>query len=223
MDIQYLGHSCFKLKGKRSSVVIDPYSKNVGWSLPKVSADLVLVTHDHDDHNNTRAITGTARRRSPFIISEPGEYEVEGVSVFGYETYHDNSGGDERGKNIVYRIQIDDINLVHLGDLGHELDKKIINDFGNVDVVMIPMGGVYTIDASVGFKLASEIDASIIIPMHYRTSNHNPDVFGQMATLNDILREYGGQVKEVDDKLVVSKLSLSSDVTEVVVYKDWLS
>ncbi len=222
MEIQYLGHSCFKLKGKKATVVIDPYHKeSVGFELPKVKAEIVLSSHDHDDHNNIVAIKGTAKREEPFVIREPGEYEVEGVSIFGYQTYHDKSEGKERGENVVFRLQIDGVNIVHLGDLGHMLTKKMIESFGNVDVLMMPVGGVYTLNAEEAWKLANEIGAEIIIPMHYRTEKHNPQIFGQLATLDEFLKVYGGEVKRVEGKLSISPLNLSGEGREVVVFEAW--
>ncbi len=220
MDIQYLGHSCFKLKGKKASVVIDPYHKeSVGFGLPKLSADIVLSSHDHEDHNNVAAVKGTARRKEPFVIKEPGEYEIEGVSIFGYQTYHDEVEGEERGENVVFRVQLDGVNLVHLGDLGQMLTKKMIGEFGNVDVMMVPVGGVYTIDAERAWKLANEIGAEIIIPMHYRTEKHNQEIFGKMAGLDEFLKVYGGEVRRVEEKLTVSPLSLTGEGREVVVFE----
>ena len=218
MDIQYLGHSCFKLRGKKASVVIDPYHKeSVGFELPKLSADIVLSSHNHEDHNNVEAVGGTSRRKEPFIIREPGEYEVEGVSIFAYRTYHDKTEGSERGDNLVFRIQLDEVNLLHVGDLGHLLDKKLIGQFGNIDVLMVPVGGVYTLNSEEAWKLANDIGAEIILPMHYRTEKHKQDEFGQLASLEDFLKVYGGEVRRVEGKLSLSPLSLTGEGREVVV------
>ena len=220
MDIQYLGHACFKLRGKKASVVIDPYHKeSVGFGLPSLSADIVLSSHNHEDHNNVEAVKGTARRKEPFVIREPGEYEIEGVSIFGYQTYHDQAKGEERGENVVFRIQLDGVSLVHVGDLGHLLDKKMMEQFGNVDVVMVPGGGVYTIGPEEAWKLATDIGAEVIIPMHYRTEQHRQDVFGKLASLDEFIKVYGGEVKRVEGKLSLSKLNLTGEGREVVVFE----
>ncbi len=217
-----MGHSCFRLKGKKASLVIDPYKKeSVGFELPKLSADIVLSSHNHDDHNNVEAVKGTSRREKPFIIRDPGEYEVEGISIFGYQTFHDNQQGAERGENIVFRIQMDGVNLVHLGDLGQMLTKKLIGEFGNVDVLMAPVGGVYTLNAEEAWRLANEIGAEIIIPMHYLTEKHNQEIFGKMSGVEEFLKVYGGEVRRVEDKLTVLPLSLTGENREVVVFEKW--
>ena len=121
MEITYIGHSCFKIKGKTLTVVIDPYDPKIGYKLPKLSADVVLVTHDHFDHNNSAAVSD-----SRLVIDTPGEYEVGGVFIYGRGVYHDDKQGAERGKNTMYLISIDGIDILHVGDLGHELSKEDI-------------------------------------------------------------------------------------------------
>lgn len=219
MDIQYLGHSCFKLRGKSGTLITDPYDKSTGLELPSLSADIVTVSHDHHDHNNYSVVTGTARRKGPFVITEAGEYEIEGVSVFGYQSYHDNSKGEERGENNVYIIQIDGVRVAHLGDLGHLLSDSLISEIDGVDVLMIPVGGVYTIGVKDAIKTIESISPSIVIPMHYKTNKHNSETFSELFTLEDFLKEYEGEVRKVEDKLSVSKLSLTEDSTEMVVFE----
>lgn len=215
MEITYLGHSCFRLKGNSGTVITDPYDSYVGFSLPSASADLITISHDHKDHNNFKAINGTARREQPFIVDHPGEYEVGGVSVFGVKTDHDAHGGVERGSNIVFTVLIDDLRVCHLGDLGHELTQDQLTEIGQVDVLLLPVGGNYTIDPSQALKIAQALEPSYIVPMHYKTPKHNQDVFGDMASLEDFLKEYGSEPTP-EAKLVVSKDRLPEE-TEMVV------
>lgn len=220
MDISYLGHASFRIKSKTGTVVTDPFDSTVGFSFPSTSADIVTVSHFHSDHNNTKAISGTTRRVNPFVIDEPGEYEIEGVSVFGYKTFHDDKSGAERGENIVYVIQSEGIRVVHLGDLGHKLSEKMVETLDGVDVLMIPVGGVYTMDAKLALETIETISPSIAIPMHYRTSSHKAETFGEMTEIGEFVSLYGADVREVDgDKLTVNRISLSEDTTEVVVFK----
>lgn len=216
MDITYLGHSCFKLRGKSASVVTDPYDTTVGLSLPRVSADLVTVSHAHGDHSEADKISGTARRKDPYVIQAPGEYEVEDVSVFGWSSFHDNVKGEERGRNVIYVIHIDDIRVCHLGDLGHELEDSLVDDLGKVDVLMVPVGGVYTIDASTATKVVGQLQPGIVIPMHFRTKQHDQKLFGQLQTVDEFL-----QAMESDKIEPVNKLSLNPgdipEETEIVV------
>lgn len=217
MEITYLGHSCFKLAGKSGTVVTDPFGEHVGLSLPKVSADLVTMSHQHPDHNAFEKIQGTARREKPFIITELGEYEVGGISVFGTLTYHDASQGVERGPNFVFTILIDGITVCHLGDLGHELTVDQVSNIGSVDVVLCPVGGVYTINPEQAVKVISQLEPSIVIPMHYRTPAHDTKLFGEVAPVSDFLKEYGSNPEPVP-KLSLDKLKLPEE-TELVVLK----
>lgn len=215
MEITYLGHSCFKLKGKDGTVVLDPYDPSVGFMMSNVSGDVVTVSHDHPDHNAFAKVKGTARREKPFIVTQPGEYEVGGISVFGSPTYHDDNGGVERGRNIVFTIFMDQLRICHLGDLGHELSDKQKSDIGSIDVLLIPVGGHFTIDAEAAVKLINELNPSYVIPMHYNTDEHNQDIFADVKPLQVFLNEYG------ITKNPVKSLNVESDKlpeeTEVVV------
>lgn len=215
MTLTYHGHSCFKLKGKRGTVVTDPYEDYVGFSLPSLSADIVTVSHQHPDHNASAKVAGTARRSKPFIIDAAGEYEIGGISVFGVPAYHDDSQGAERGKSNIYTILVDDVRVCHLGDLGHALSEETIESIGEIDVLLVPVGGVFTIDPAQAVKTIRSLEPSIVVPMHYKTTMHKEDLFGEMKTVQDFLKEYGVEVQPID-KLEVDELTLPEE-TEVVV------
>lgn len=191
MIITYHGHSSFKLKGKRGTVVTDPYSEYVGMTLPRLSADIVTISHDHPDHNAFQQIASSSRRERPFIIDTPGEYEVGRISVFGVQTYHDSSKGAERGTNTVFTIFMDALRVCHLGDLGHELSSEEVEKIGTVDILLCPVGGVFTMDPELAVKTIRTLEPGIVIPMHFRTESHNLDVFSGLSTLQDFTREYG--------------------------------
>lgn len=214
MIITYLGHSSFKIKGKAGVVVTDPFSQSaVGMTFPAVSADVITVSHQHDDHNATDLVKGTVRRTKPFIVSQPGDYEVGGISIFGVPTYHDDSQGVERGSNIVFTILMDDLRVCHLGDLGHQLSTEQIESIGSVDILLCPVGGVYTIDSLTAVKLIRQIEPSIVIPMHYKTANHEPNIFGELKTLADFLSEYGSEVTpQVKIEVTASRLPEETEV-----------
>jgi len=218
MEITYLGHSAFKIKTKSGSLVTDPFGKKVGFSMPSVSADLVTISHrGHGDHEEVKAVSGTARRKEPFVIDQPGEYEIEGISVFGYQTYHDNVEGKERGTNTIYVIQAEDLRILHLGDLGHELSSKLIDELDGVDVLMVPVGGIYTIGAKEASELATKIDPTYIMPMHYRTSEHDQETFGKMDEVAKFVEVMGLATREVTT-LSLTKASLPVDATEVITF-----
>ncbi len=164
MDIVYLGHSSFRIISKKVALVTDPFDpKMVGLKYPKVKADIVTISHDHNDHNYIDGVDGVKK-----IISGPGEYEIEGISVIGIPSFHDNEQGKKRGQNVIYLIEAEDLRLCHLGDLGHTLSKDLIDAIGEVDVLMIPVGGEYTIGAKEAEAVVRDIDPKIIIPMHYK-------------------------------------------------------
>lgn len=196
MQITYLGHSSFKLKGRVGTVITDPFlPAAVGLSYPSVSADLVTVSHQHDDHNAFAQIKGTTRRPKPFLVSEPGEYEVGGISVFGFESYHDQTQGAERGSNTIFLILIDDIRVCHLGDLGHQPSTELIEAIGSVDLLLCPVGGVYTLDPSEAVKTIRLIEPALVIPMHYRTPQHRPEIFADLKTATEFLQSYGTEAQ----------------------------
>ena len=215
MEITYLGHSSFKLKGKVGTVITDPFEKSVGFSLPAATADVVTVSHGHPDHNNSGAVKAGASREKPFIIEAAGEYEVSGISIFGYQSFHDDKQGRERGSNIVYSIVVDGVSIVHLGDLGHSLTESFIEKLGNVDVLLCPVGGHYTINSKVAVDLIQEIEPSYVVPMHYKTDAHDEKMFGMLETLKDFEKAFGVTVDPVKS-LTVTAGSMPEQTTLVV-------
>ncbi len=166
MEIQYLGHSCFKIIGKKMSVITDPFDvKTTGYKPIKQSADVVTVSHDHYDHNHTQSISG-----DPMIFDTPGEYEIKGAEFRGIKASHGEFDGKDLGPNIIFVMEIDGIKICHLGDLGTELSSEQVEQLGNVDILLIPVGGTWTIDAKKAAKIASGIEPRIMIPIHYKTN-----------------------------------------------------
>lgn len=203
MDITYLGHSSFRIKGKSTVVVTDPYaSDHVGLKFPKhVVADIVTTSHNHPDHAEISQIEGT-----PYVVHGPGEYDIKGVGVIGFSTFHDEEKGAKRGKNTVFRIEIDGVNIVHLGDLGHPLTAQQVDDLDGVDILMVPVGGVYTITSTQAIAIINEIEPSIVIPMHYGRPELEAKSFGELTTVQAFLKELGKE-----DVVPQAKLSISRD------------
>ncbi len=212
MDIFFLGHSSFKMKGKSATVITDPFDPQmVGLKFPKNEADIVTVSHNHEDHNRTDLVIGTK-----MVITGAGEYEIMGVSIVGIEVDHDATGGTERGKNVIYVFEIDDVRIAHLGDLGHKPSDKVIEQMGDIDVLMIPVGGVYTIGPRDAVDIAKEFESPFIIPMHYKTAGINVEVFGKLSAVDDFLKESGYEVERLD-KLVIKKDLINYEQRKVVV------
>lgn len=215
MEIQYLGHSCFRIKGKKAILLTDPYENYIGFKMPKVSADIVTVSHDHRDHDNVAAVSKTAKRE-PFVIWGTGEYEVSGVFVFGVPSFHDAENGAKRGQNTIYVINLDGMRLVHLGDLGHKLTDEQLEKVNGADILFIPVGGNFTIGPRVAVEVIGQIQPKIVIPMHYRTADLDPKL-GLKKTVDDFLKEIGVEVKPIR-RLTISRDKLPEE-REVVVLK----
>jgi L-ascorbate metabolism protein UlaG (beta-lactamase superfamily) len=213
MDITWMGQSCFKIKGKSSSVIIDPFDPTkMGLKLPKdLSAELLLITHGHEDHNNIAAVSG-----DPVVIEGPGEYEVAGISVKGIHSYHDKQEGAERGVNTIYSITVDGVNILHLGDLGHPLTEEQSGEIDtSTDILMIPVGGNYTIDAEEAAKVVAALEPKVIIPMHYKLPESSADI----APVDGFLKEMGAENIEPVAKLSITKDKLPEETQVVLISK----
>ncbi len=198
MTITWFGHSCFRLETKNSSILIDPFDKEIGLKPPKIKDDIVLVSHDHFDHNNLGGMNPGA-----FVINTPGEYEKQGVYVRGIMSYHDKEEGKERGYNTIYVIRDEDMTVCHLGDLGQaKLTDAQVEDIGDIDILMIPVGGKYTIDYKEAVEVIGQIEPKIVIPMHYKLKDLNLDVDGP----DKFLKEVGLTPEKVDKFKIAKKL-----------------
>ncbi len=213
MIITWIGHSCFKIQDKVGpdgiTLTTDPFDKSVGLKVPNFESDIVTVSHDHYDHNNVKSLRG-----NPFVIDSAGEYDVKGVMIEGIESFHDEKEGAERGKNIIYRIEMDSIVIAHLGDLGHILNDKQLERLAGVDILMIPVGGKYTIDAKKAVSVVSQIEPRIIIPMHYKIKGSKIDI----DSVDKFIKELGLKPTE-EEKLKISKRDLPQEDMELVVLK----
>ena len=199
MEITWLGHSCFKLKGKQATVITDPFSPSTGYTLGKLTADIVTVSHPHPGHSYIQGVAD-----DPRILKSPGEYEAAGVLTVGVHTYHDNEKGTQRGKNTAFVIDVDDVMICHLGDLGHVLTAEQVAEMEGVDVLLIPVGGVSTIDAVQAAQVVRQLEPKIVIPMHYMTDAIKRD----FETAERFLKEMGVKEAIPQPKLAVNKNSL---------------
>lgn len=213
MDITPLGHSSFKLRGKAAAVITDPYDSDmVGLKFPKhTTADIVTVSHNHQDHDFLSALEGT-----PKVVRGPGEYEIAGVGIVGIGVYHDNEKGASRGKNTIYRIEIDGVIVVHLGDLGHTLSSTEVESLDGVNVLLVPVGGFYTIDAEAAAALVHEIEPHIVVPMHYNRPGLSQKSFGNLSLVSAFLKEMGKEDLSPQPKLSVTKDKLPEELQVVV-------
>lgn len=210
MEITWLGHSCFQLRGKHVTLITDPFSPQPDYSLGKISAPIVTISHNHAGHNYVEGVGG-----DPRIIRGPGEYEISDVLITGVASYHDNKRGLERGRNTIYVIHIDDLVICHLGDLGHVLQEAQLEEVADADVLLIPIGGQNTINASEAAEVISQVEPRLVIPMHYPPAvvdgnRDSPD------PLDKFCREMGIESITPQPKLSVTRTSLPPEMQVII-------
>ena len=199
MDITWSGHSCFRIKGSNAVVITDPYSPDLGYSLGKPVARIVTVSHQHSGHAYVQGVGG-----EPRVISGPGEYEISGVLIIGIATFHDSERGKTRGKNTVYLMEVDEISVCHLGDLGHVLTAEQVEEIDNVDVLLLPVGGSSTINAPMAAEVVRQLEPKAVIPMHYQT----PLLNRELEPVDRFLKEVGAGQVQSQPKLSFTRSNL---------------
>jgi L-ascorbate metabolism protein UlaG (beta-lactamase superfamily) len=199
MEISWLGHSCFRIKGKQVTVITDPYSPDLGYSLGKPSAQIVTVSHQHPGHSYVQGVGG-----NPRPVTGPGEYEISDVLIIGLATFHDAERGSQRGKNTVYLMEIDELAVCHLGDLGHMLTAEQMEDLENVDILLLPVGGQSTINASVAAEVMRQLEPKVVIPMHYKTEA----LARELDPVERFLKEIGVEQVASQPKLSFNRTNL---------------
>ena len=204
--VRWHGHSCFEVASDEVTVVTDPHDgKSIGIRPPKVRADVVLVSHDHFDHAAVRVVE---RPGSSRILVDPTTDAMNGLKVRGVVTYHDTSEGESRGGNIAFVFELEGVTFCHLGDLGHLLTPAQVERIGPVDVLFVPVGGVFTIDAKGAWEVVGLLRPDIVVPMHYR-------VGGLSLSINDITPFLEGAdpdcVIKVGNEIEFSKADLEDE------------
>ena len=207
MDITWLGHSCFRIKGKEVTVITDPCHPSLGYSLSRLQANIVTLSHFHPGHSYTEAITSEFR-----AIKGPGEYELGGIFITGIATWHDAVKGEKLGKNTVYLLEMDGMALCHLGDLGHLPSPELIEDMDDIDVLFLPVGGVSTIGSSTAAEIVRRLTPKVVIPMHYKTAALKTE----LEPVDKFLKEMGVKEKVSQPKLSVNRSNLPTS-TQIVV------
>ncbi|MCL4392810.1 MBL fold metallo-hydrolase [Patescibacteria group bacterium] len=212
VSISYLKHAFFALSKKGFSIFIDPYQKLGKLTPPELkNPNILLITHEHQDHNN-REYAG----KDTYVIDHPGEYDISDVSIKGINTYHDTNKGNDRGFNTVFSIDFEDINFMHLGDLGDILSHEQIDELGIVNVLFIPVGGYFTIDAKTAKNIIKDINPHIVIPMHYKID----EIDYPLSPLSEFLDIYDGIVEKVDTLTLKSSDFGEDFETKVIIFND---
>src|SRR3989338_11109305 len=214
MVITYYGLSCFKIQSGDTVLAIDPFSKESGLTSPRFEAHAVLVTHDHENHNNIDALS--SKDDKIFKITGPGEYEFKGIIVRGIESFHDNKNGKQKGKNTIYIIELEGMRLAHLGDYGEEaLRSEVQEALGTPDIMFLPVGGGDTIDGEAAAKLVNEIEPRVIIPMHYKISGLKAKPDGIEVFMKEM-----GEKAEPEEKFTIKKSGLpAAEEAKIVILK----
>ena len=164
LQIRWHGHACWEITND-ITIVTDPHDgKSIGIPAPNVNGDIILVSHNHYDHNSVKSVD----KEDSKVIKDPRKRNVLGIDIKGFESYHDEAKGAKRGDNIIFRFNLDDLVFCHLGDLGHEINDELVDRIGDVDVLFIPIGGTFTVDDKSAWNIIKKINPKIIIPMHYK-------------------------------------------------------
>ncbi|MGN0808184.1 MAG: MBL fold metallo-hydrolase [Candidatus Coproplasma sp.] len=212
MKIKYLGHSCFLLQESTgTTVVCDPYDKSIGYEMPCVSADAVTVSHHHYDHDAVANVKG-----NPVVLDKEQGYELEGVVINAIKSFHDNSQGEKRGENVIFKFRMDGLDVCHLGDLGEDCTPELIEAILPVNVLLIPVGGTYTIDGVTAKEYVDRIMPDIVIPMHYRTKGCNLDI----DKVDDFISEFDDsnvEIEEAEGEIELSREDIDGERTKVIV------
>lgn len=212
MEISWLGHSCFQLKGKSVTLITDPFSPQAGSPardvsrLGKVSASIVTISHDHPGHNYAMGVGG-----NPRVVRGPGEYEISDVLITGVASYHDNERGKELGRNTIYVIHMDDLVICHLGDLGHTLQEEQLEEVADADVLLIPISGQHTLNPTQAAEVISQVEPRIVVPMHYTAPEGDAP-----NALDKFCREMGVEVAHNQPKLNIARTTLPAE-TQVII------
>jgi L-ascorbate metabolism protein UlaG (beta-lactamase superfamily) len=212
MDITWYGLSCFRLREGGYTVICDPYDRTVGLTLPKLRADLVTISHERSGHNAADRIQGEAK-----VLRGPGEYEVKNIFITGATTYHRKGTDATNERNVIFFFDFGDISVGHLGDLGELPTQSEIEDLniGNVDVLLVPVGGGETLDPTRAVEVIGLFEPKIVIPMHYRHAGLNEALANTLEPVEKFLKEFGATAPEPQEMFKASRSSLPEE-TQVV-------
>lgn len=220
MHIIWHGQSCFQIivsraKGEQISIAIDPFDPSIGLRVPSLTADILLITHEHSDHNNRGAVKG-----DPFLIAGPGEYEIKEVFIQGIPAFHDSSQGKERGRVTIYTIEAEGMRLCHLSDLGQkELTPEQLQKIGDVDILMVPVGGRFTISAKEAQRVISQVDPRVVIPMHYQIPKLKLSSGAKLDGADKFLKLMGQKQVPAQPKLLIKRKDLPQEGRKIIVLK----
>ena len=206
-EFRWLGHNCFRIRAREATILTDPVGRVTGYAMPKQTADIVTVSHDHLGHANLDAV-----RPEYQLVNGPGEYELHEVFITGIRTYHDDQKGKLRGYNTVYLIEVEGMVICHLGDLGHALSEEQAEAMAGCDVLLVPAGGGMVIDQARAVEVIGQLEPKIVIPMQYATAIGDTGLAG----LDAFAKQLGVEVPAAEGKLVIRQSDLGEAMRLVV-------
>lgn len=212
MKLEWLGHSCFKfITSTGTTVITDPYDSYIGKAMPQTNADIVTVSHSHDDHSAVHLIGGT-----PTVLNTEGTVNLKDIHIYSIMSYHDNQKGEARGQNLVFNFFIDNINICHLGDIGEERYSRLDEIITPTNVLLIPIGGKYTINAIQAKNYVDILQPNIILPMHYATK----DVILDISSANGFLDLFSDEdiININGNSINIEKDDFNTQKTKVIVF-----
>ncbi len=206
-EIKWLGHGCFRVRAREATIVLDPVGKSTGYSLPKQKADIVTISHQHPGHTALGQI-----QEGYFLIDGPGEYEVSEVFITGVRTFHDNQQGAVQGFNTAYILELEDMRICHLGDLGHPLTEGQLEGIQAIDILLIPVGGGNALNAQGAQEVIAQLDPRVVIPMHFRTASGDTG----LETAEQFCKMMGLEQVAPQEKFTVKRSDLPETTTVIV-------
>ena len=203
LQIRWHGHACFEITNDLT-LVTDPHDgKSIGIPAPNVQGDIILVSHDHYDHNSVKSVEKEGSR----VVMDGRKRTISNIEIYGVDSFHDEEKGAKRGTNIMYKFKVDGIKFCHLGDLGHEIDDDTTEKIGDVDILFVPIGGTFTVDDTSAWKVINKIKPKIIVPMHYKIGGLSLPIAG----LDPFLAQSKQKVMHVGNEIDIEKEDLPSE------------
>jgi len=210
MKLKWFGQSCFLLTSQAGTrVLMDPFGKGLGYRVPELQADIVSTSHHHFDHNNIAAVNGNF-----YHIDTHGSYTDKDIAITGTLTCHDNVQGAKRGSNVIFTFSVDGLRVCHCGDLGHVLTPEQLQAIGKVDVLLLPVGGTFVLNAAEALEVRGQLQPAITIPMHYRTRAMG--LFGLLFARVDKFLALAGEPARLLGELSVDQPSLAQQAGIIV-------
>ena len=203
LQIRWHGHACFEITNK-TTLVTDPHDgKSIGIPAPSVTGDIILVSHDHYDHNSVKSV----EKENSRVVTDERSRNISDIEIRGVESFHDEEQGAKRGRNIMYKFTIDGVRFCHLGDLGHDLDDETVQKIGEVDILFVPIGGTFTVDDKQAWNVINKIKPKIIVPMHYKIGGLSLPIAG----LDPFLAQAKHKVLHVGNEIDIEKEDLPTE------------